>query len=216
MNQSLIKHSLIAGLMWILLLLARILVIALGLLVVPVALPFRSVATSTRTLKPHHWPSWKLVRLPKWAWPWDNLRDGCFGDIRGDYWIDLYPGFVNKLPENCVPFVKMFWWLAIRNPANNFSRYLRPIGVDARTLDMELLAGDWLVEKDAGFRHQFVRGKGKTFTYYGFYSLIPFRNGHINIRLGHKLAPKDATKDFSKDPEKAMKGFTFRFLFDRD
>lgn len=208
-----VKHVFVAVLMWLALALLRVPVILLGLLVVPAALPFRRELASNR--EGLYWPGWKLVRLPWWAWPWDNLRDGCMGDVRGDYWFREYHGFLDWLPNKWVPFAKMAWWLAIRNPANNFSRFMRPNAVDVRTLKISLLAGHWGVDKTMHTSWQFVMGQGAAFRYYGFYCLIPFRGGHINIRVGHKIEPKHYLQDFSGDPQKAIKGFTFRLLWDR-
>lgn len=224
-----IKHILTATGMWLALAALRVPMILLGFVVVPLALPFRRTVESDRGGL--GWAGWHLVRLPWWAYPWDNPRDGALGDTQGRYWLRDAPDWLRGR------FTKMWWWLAFRNPCNAWSRFIRPNGVDVRTLVITLFAGDWAVRKGDRTAWQFVVGRGPIFSYYGFYALFPVAftlhwpalflrdmtirwqqrrvEGHINIRLGHKIEPKHQVQDFSADPQKAVKGFTFRVLFDQ-
>lgn len=52
----------------------RLVVSIAGFIVTPVALLF---ATERKSDRVPTWDGWKLVRLPWWAWPWDNLHDGA-------------------------------------------------------------------------------------------------------------------------------------------
>lgn len=70
-----------------------------GLFVVPIALMFAG------------------EKLPKWAWIWDNDRDGINGD--GGFKNEHCPAY--KLQYG--GFLCRFIWLAIRNPAANLCWY---------------------------------------------------------------------------------------------
>jgi len=203
-----IKHVVLAVGMWIGLLIPRIIVILLGIVAVPIGVLFTKEAPSNR---PHpKYPEWRLMKMPKIFWIWDNDRDGSMGDVRGNYERIQRPGFMK---DNT--YWKAVYWLAVRNPANNWSRFLRPNSVDVRTLRIAQLAGSFDVVKSNVKSYQFVIGRGYKFNYYGFYMLIPYKDGHWNIRLGHKIAPKHAGDGFEKDEQKALKGYTFRVLLDR-
>lgn len=80
--------------------LARLLLIGIssiaGLFLVPIALPFA-----------------KDGKLPKWAWIWDNDRDGISGD--GGFRNEHCPSY--KLPYGS--FICNYIWLAVRNPSAN-------------------------------------------------------------------------------------------------
>lgn len=66
----------------------------LGLIVVPIAYPFR-----------------KNGKLPNWAWSWGNDEDGLYTDNPA-----YRPSWAKE-----GSFLDAFYWLAIRNPARNFS-----------------------------------------------------------------------------------------------
>ena len=206
MSISLVKDITLALIQWFALLSLRIPVIILGLGVVPLGLLF---AKEHHTIREKPWGDWRLIHMPKLFWLWDNKRDGCMGDSRGDYWLYGCPKFIKNNS-----YLKALWWLVNRNPANNWSRRMKPNSVDVRDLNITLLGGMKNVYKTSYPLWQFVKGSGKI-NYYGFYALIPFLNGYINIRLGHKISYKHRIKDFSSDPQKAIKGFTFRVLYDR-
>lgn len=188
--------DILSPLWWIPIGAARAVVTVVGLAVVPIALLFTEV--------PEKVTEWRLVRLPLFAHPWDNPKDGVLGDRRLHYWNqgDQFPGIIKNSP-----FLKAYWWLAIRNPANNFSRFYRGIGCKVDECKVKLLAGQDIVggSKDVE-GYQFVKAEGPIFNYYGFY----LYNKKFTMRFGHKVEPKHNEQDFSNDPLKAWKGVTFR------
>ncbi|MCB5270521.1 MAG: hypothetical protein LHW56_01600 [Candidatus Cloacimonetes bacterium] len=182
--------------LWVVLLVLRQVVALAGLLVTPVALLFAREVESQRpqmerALGKLVWEDWKLIRLPAWAWPWDNLRDGAMGDIRGLYWFEQAPKWLKT------DYLKQLWWLAWRNPCNNFSRFIPLLGVNLVNKEVVTLASS-----DA----------------YRFYKVKrhPYWNLHLRLfngtlKLGHKIFPKHNLTDWSRDPQKAIKGITFRY-----
>ena len=200
-----------AVLMWTLLILIRIPMILLGLVVVAVALPFAKVhpdPTDPLRVAKLKWSDWQLVRLPVWAWPWDNMRDGAMGDTRGRYWYAQAPGFL------ITPYLKQYWWLAVRNPCNNFSRFMRPNTVDVRKLVITYIGDDKVVRTNKT-SWNFVKGTGTFWTYFLFELMTPaFGNRHLQIKVGHKISPKYQGEDYTTDEQGYQKGFTARINFD--
>ncbi len=70
-----LTHILRAALQWVCLLPLRVLLILAGLLVVPLALPFRVTQGLPQPFSQAP-GDWRLITLPRWAWPWSNDRDG--------------------------------------------------------------------------------------------------------------------------------------------
>jgi hypothetical protein len=201
------KDIVTAVAMWTVLALIRLPMTILGLFVVLVALPFAKEHDHAR-LKVT-WNEWTLIRLPRWAWLWDNERDGAMGDTRGRFWFKQAPKF---LGDNT--FLKQYWWMAIRNPCNNFSRFMRPNGVDVRTLEITY-KGDYVVKRSDKLLWQFVKGQGPVFTYYQFDLKVPaWGDRHFSMRFGHKISPKYQLDNYVTDEQGYMKGFTARFNFD--
>ena len=155
----------------------------LGLIVVPLALPFFRDESEAKafTQYPEH-GVWALRRLPRWALWWDNIYDGALGDKRG--WWANYCWTEYKKPPNA--FYSMFQWLSIRNPANYWSRIVT--GCDVRTV--ELLAGQPVCDEDNPGWH-FLRAtdaKGRSFYYLGFVFPWWFDKTHAVFgRFGWKL-----------------------------
>lgn len=87
----------------------RMLVVFLGVFIVAIALPFAK-AEGQRNEK-----GWQMVKLPRWAWLWSNDHDGVEGEKECRYQIRDGYGF---------GFWARYNWTALRNPANNFSRYI--------------------------------------------------------------------------------------------
>lgn len=191
--------------------------IVLGLIVVPIALPFRKEVESDRFAEIIHMPDgrgvwrWTLVNLPKWAWPWGNKRDGCLGDIRGDYRFEQSPKWLRHSE-----YLLAFYWLAIRNPCNNFSRYTEGIAVDMKYATATTLSGQDVVKDRPGQEgYQFIHARGfDGLEYYGFYLVKRYGNRFLVIRLGHKMDIDDNGKEWP-DETKSWKGFTFRAAFER-
>jgi hypothetical protein len=163
---------------------------------------------------PRELTSWKLLRLPKWGHPWDNPRDGCLGDRRLGYWNggDQYPQWFDKLSWG--HYLKAYFWLAIRNPANNLSRYYKGFGCKVDECNIKLLAGVNFVSNVKNCQgYQFVKAEGPVFNYWGFYlyKRIGRSSKFVMIRLGHKIEPRHSDMVFEgEDLSKAWKGFTFR------
>lgn len=82
---------------WLFLFVLSLIVDLLGLIMVPIAL--RACDEQSE-------------HLPSWAWAWDNDRDGINGDAG---WA--LPEHANGRQRE---YWWRFWWLAIRNPGNNF------------------------------------------------------------------------------------------------
>ena len=99
--------------------LAWLLMAALGLVLVPLALPFRSLPHD-RALKPESRPT---ERLPRWAVWWDDPNNGCWGGI---YWRTQHH------PTDYKRLWVMWLWLAWRNPATGFA--MRVLGVYGQTV----------------------------------------------------------------------------------
>jgi len=201
------KHVILASVMWLILFVARIVIILLGLIIVPIGV---LTTREVKSYRGHSWHAWRLRKMHKIFWIWDNDRDGSMGDVRGNYEV-----FQRPTPIKDSDYLKAVYWLAIRNPANNWSRFLRPNSVDIRDLVISKLGGDSDVVKSDKKSWQFTLGEGKIFNYYGFYMLIPYKDGHWNIRFGHKIMEKHIGKRYTNDQQKALKGFTVRVLVDR-
>lgn len=155
----------------------------LGLVVVPLALPFRRYIGEPRPFT--QYPDagyWRLVRLPSWALWWDNIYDGLLGDKRG--WWENYcrKNYVHGADH----WYSMFQWAAIRNPANYWSRMVT--GCDVRSVS--LLAGQPVVDEDNPGWHFLlaVDAKGSSFYYLGFNFPWWFDKTHAVFgRFGWKL-----------------------------
>jgi hypothetical protein len=159
----------------------------IGLFMVAIAIPFRVDGVSVGDGR-------KIVNLPKWAWLWGNDFDGLLGDKLGE-WVDEVP-----FGWNINSYAAMYWWAAIRNPANNtrmLSLYSAPITGSTFTYK-----GDYTVnDKDGQGGWQFVKlvslaGKA----YYGFYLVKQWTTTHASvIRFGFKISPDQAgTVDLPK------------------
>lgn len=181
-----------ASLSLVFLLFIRLVSQVLGLPIVAVALLFAKEHPTTRVPS---WKDWRLIRLPLWAWPWDNIRDGALGDIRGRYRFDQAPKWA------CTDYLRAFNWLAIRNPANNLSRWTPFLSVN--------LIGRTIKVLSEGPRHRFLRVIGKYGIPY-WHLCFKIKDG-LFLNAGHKLKLKNNTEDWTGDEQKARKGFTIRF-----
>ena len=162
---------------------------------------------------------WFLVSLPEFAWPWDNDGDGARGDKRGWYWTLYWSPIVlpSKVQEWLINFgivppifylpdcFKYYWWLAIRNPANNFKRFI--MGFDIRTATIVTLLGQDFVRDD--FRStgwQLVKAGNR----YHFYLVYRYgdSNNALVIELGNKFRVEHNGQEYERE-HKYFKGFTF-------
>lgn len=178
---------------WLFMLLARLVLIAAGLVVVPLALPFAGWG--------HSVDDRRYIRvLPRWAWLWSNDFDGSLGDKRG--WWDAHAPFGLGASH----WFSQFWWLAIRNPVNNLRRTAWGSCPVSECLIWYSGLRD-VADKPGQYGWQLVtavhRTTGKKWR--GFYlawELTPHRA--FVVRLGFKIAPRHEN---SGEPPK---GFTFK------
>jgi len=169
-----------AALQWTFCLAANIVLDSLGLVIVAIALPFRKDDISVSDGR-------KIVNLPKWAWLWGNDFDGVLGDKRG-WWAANTPfGWdVNS-------YMAMYWWTAIRNPANN----MRRVSLFSAPIVGSIIRfkGQYEVSDKPGMGGwQFVKlNSAKGRNYYGFYLVKQWSETRaFVIRLGFKVLPRHA------------------------
>lgn len=111
-----------------------------GMIAFPLAWPFRKRNSPTNR------DGWFMLNFPSWAWQWDNDYDGLVGQKNGKNY--------SKYPLGS--FLGCFHWAALRNPANNWSRYF--IGFDYNKCHSIMQDGNWWIARtDTGI---FVRYKG--------------------------------------------------------
>jgi hypothetical protein len=189
---------------WAFLFVLRASLIILGLVVVPVALLFR---TTEDVVDPSNltYPERKVVHLPKWAWLWDNDAEGAMS------WMVRWPDLCwDKDPTS---FLSMFQWMAIRNPVNNM-RFTRGIAAYLPYIkSIDLLYGDSFVSTKYQEGVQFVVGKGNFFRYYSFYYVKVIGDKTFSIRLGHKMEPRHLPIKLETPERKYWKGMTFRVSY---
>lgn len=179
---------------------AQIPLVILGWFVVPVALLFAQPV--------HNGERW-LMRLPSWALWFDNIYDGADGDKRNwwrdncstEAWFGWFPDLKNT------DFMARYWWLAFRNPLNNWKRNIA--GADCTLLKVKKLLhfGTKLIDADSGSRGvsfiAFNRGV------WAFELAFDYGNGRgFYAQIGHKVSIADLTK-YKPDDLKRMKGVTF-------
>jgi hypothetical protein len=140
-----------------------------------------------------------IIRLPKWLLPWDNSVDGLLGDKRG-YYSEYTKGW-NK-------WVAMWWWVAIRNPANYFKRFI--LACDISKCKTSLLAGQEYVRDDLeNYGWQLLEADSGKFKYYHFYLVKPWWGTRaLVVQLGFKFSLGQEIEAFEYNYKK-YKGFTF-------
>lgn len=167
---------------------------------------------------------WKFVRLPRIFLWWDNLYDGFRGDTRG-WWAEyadekvffgLLPLLrkiglpINKLESDS--YLAMWWWGAVRNPANWIKRNF--LNMDIRQCTCEVLAGQDYVRDDfqnTGF--QLLRAvrieDGKTYWRVYWVRRWGSSNRAIVVEFGYEFAPKHwtAAKNGEYDGDREYKNF---------
>jgi len=199
-----LTHVLRAALQWACLLPLRVLMILAGLVVVPLALPFRVTQGPAQPFSQAA-GDWLLILLPSWAWLWSNDRDGAAGDKRGWWHLNAPFGL------GAYHWLSMFWWLAIRNPANN-ARFSTLFGCPVTECDYRY-CGQASVEDDpgkGGWRLLLATHRKTGRRFYGFYWVRQWSATRaLVVQLGFKGEPEDWADDYSADPSKQWKGFTF-------
>lgn len=198
----------------------RILMTIVGMPIVAIGLLFKKVTGEAKPFLyyPQHTDKWQKVNLPKLLWPWDNQRDGAKGDVRGQYWIAddpkddeklLYPAFMEGND-----YLKYWYWLVLRNPCNNFSRFTRLMSCnvhDVKEHGFMEYEGDYRVNgKEYGNQTVYMHLDGRT--YWGHYSLRKLSSKYdLYLRMGWKIEPRHFLEHYAEgDYEKAWKLFTFR------
>lgn len=148
----------------------------LGLVVAPIALLFRyqkpKSDTKFRSGNPRH----KYIRLPKWAYIWDNSEWGAMGD---DTWPDN--------TDDITTFWSMYKWLAIQNPLNNLQNIIGQDvseGVELNWWGSKLVSG---TSGDEGWHFVECKAGGKTT--YSFYFIKGYGDKCLRIRMGYKVKP---------------------------
>lgn len=197
-------HILRAALQWALFLPLRVFLILLGFLVVPLALPFLTIEGPPLafTQAPGFW---SLGRLPAWAWLWSNDRDGALGDKRGWWHLNAPFGL------GAYHWFSKFWWLAIRNPANNM-RFHPWFSCPLTECDYRYWGNESVEDRPGQGGRRLLLATHKTTgrCYYGFYGVWQLSAARaLVIQLGFKPEPSDWAEDYSADPSAQWKGLTF-------
>lgn len=199
-----LSHILRAALQWALFLPLRVTLILLGLVVVPLALPFLTIENPpiAFTQAPGYWG---LGRLPAWAWLWSNDRDGALGDKRGWWHMNAPFGL------GAYHWFSQFWWLAIRNPANNM-RFSPWFSCPVADCDYRYWGSEVVKDRpgQGGRRLILATHRVTGRRYYGFYGVWQWSATRaLVIQLGFKPEPSDWQDDYSVDPTAQWKGLTF-------
>ena len=188
--------------MWVALFLVKIVVSVIGLVWIPFCLIGVKIPKDLTT--------WRMVSLNSLGWPYQNLRDGCLGDIRLNFWngTDQYPQWMKNWP-----YIKAWYWMSVRNPFNR-NRYIPGLGCNLVDCKVFLLAGQHLVsDTKESYGWQFVKADGPIFNYYGFYCYKPIYKDKyfLRIRLGHKVETRYNFSAWRADgrASKSWKGTTF-------
>lgn len=176
---------------WSWLILARLAGIVTGLVMVALAIPFRVPTVSLSDGR-------QIVNLPRWAWLWGNDFDGLLGDKRG-WWAENTP-----FGAPADSFLAMYWWAAIRNPANNM-RFLDAFSAPVIGSKISYY-GRYTVEDKPGMGGwQFVTAEQGARRWYGFYLVHEWgKSRAFAVRLGFKIKPSHAG---TYEP---AKGLTFK------
>lgn len=193
--------------------LSGIIITILGLPIVAIALPFRKYGLDIiRFTQYTELGYWQRVTLPKWALLWSNEFDGAYGDKRG-WWAN---NCIEKYGKQYNQFFPMWMWLAIRNPANYWSRVIT--GIDVSECTIKKLAGQDIVSDSIDeLGWQFLvaeRYDGKLFHSLRFAFPWFFSKTHIiygwfgwKIKLSHNAVEK------SDIDSMRLKGSVFRVSF---
>lgn len=151
----------------------KLLASVLGLVVVLIALPFSKKVIPPEiptTVSRIVADGWQFIRLPLWAdWCWGNDKYGAEGNW---FW-------------NAKTFWRRYWWLAIRNPANNLQRYSL-FRFNANPAQIRYL-GTNLINDVKGIPGWQLVWQG---SYAGMYILLPYSSTRcFKLRIGYKIDP---------------------------
>lgn len=166
--------------------LLRVLVAAVGPLVVLFALPFARLHPSqSRPL----FEGWEYRRLPALFRPWDNVRYGTMGN--GTYATKPYNPFFHRSPTG---FWSQWYWLAIRNPANGLASLPLFQCVQAQCDRLGYWGRPVIDNGKYGWQFVFARRGWRLYT--GFYGYWPYtRRLQLELRIGFKLLPTEPDRE---------------------
>lgn len=163
--------------------LAQAVGIMLGFFMVPLMLLFGQWNTSSAVKFTEHPGEWMQEVFPKVFWPWDNVEDSSTGDKRG-WW------HVNCFFKDSRKWINRFWWLAVRNPFNNFKRYV--IGIDVRDYVVLKLAGQMYVRDDIAsvgwqwLKAESLKDKMPRYMFYGVWRYGTSKRALV-VQIGNKI-----------------------------
>lgn len=204
-------HILRAALQWALFLPLRVTLILLGLVVVPLALPLlKAQGPAVPFIQAPG--NWWLATLPGWAWLWSNDRDGALGDKRG--WWHMNTPF----DLGAYHWFSQFWWLAIRNPANNM-RFSPWFSCPLTECDYQFWGDETVKDRpgQGGRRLLLATHRRTGRRYYGFYGVWQWSAARaVVVQLGFKPEPSDWAEDYRDDPSRQWKGLTFEINLYKD
>lgn len=186
------------------LLVLRITLVLAGFVVVPLALPWRSVDETSRQPFTEAAGDWLRIILPGWAWLWSNDRDGAAGDRRGWWHLNAPFGLGAFHP------LSMLIWLAYRNPANN-ARFTRFMGCPVTECTFEFWGDEVVKDKpgQGGFRFLIATHRESGRRYFGLYYVKCWSDARAAVvQIGFKGEPSDWGEDYSADESKQWKGLT--------
>ena len=157
----------------------KLLAILLGLVVVPLAIPFghTPVEIPSRFGKSERkvYKGWQYRALPSWAqWLWGSDKYGAYGNY---FWPDIHP--------NPKSWYAQFMWLAVRNPANNLNNFslFKPV---IRIGDIDWIGDTEVSDTKGKAGFQLVTAEWLA----GLYWILPYGNGRsLKVRLGFEISP---------------------------
>lgn len=157
-------------------------------------------------------PKWKTGNiLQRFLWLFGNEEDGALGDRRG-WWSNNVKGKERN-------FWNKYWWLTIRNPANNASRYTKLYSCMVNDCNIEYWY-DYKTPDDSplvlGKHFVIATDRNTDHKYYGYRNVMTlfkkytdsYTGWALNIVLGFKLKPSHA--DNFQAPDDAHKGSSYR------
>lgn len=191
--------------------------IVFGLIAVPIGLPFLRKEISVSDGR-------YIYNLPMWLWIWGNDADGSDGDKRlwwdsvcdGEVFFGIRP-IIRKFKKD-FPVIHAqhwsarFWWLAVRNPANNL-RYIPWLSCKPADCIIQYFGQEKVKDKIGYEGWQLVyavenKPRAIPLAWIGFYLVVkyPGTNNGLRLRFGYKVEPDDKTSDKNKSI-----GFAFAF-----
>ena len=182
----------------------RVVLILAGFIVVPIAMPFRTIDADTAKPFTEHDGVWMLVTLPRWAWLWSNDRDGAMGDERG-WWHANAP-----FGLGAGHWFSQLVWLAFRNPANN-ARFTRVMGCPVTETTYAFVGDEVVKDKPGmgGMRFLVATHKETGRRYFGFYGVKPYNDERaLVVQIGFKGEPSDWVVDYTDDETRQWKGLS--------